>query len=61
MHRLTRVTVHAPELPRTAQEVGVRGLRFRESAIHLLELTFDDGRQGTRLDLRPGLPLILHY
>ncbi|WP_374362494.1 VOC family protein [Pseudoduganella danionis] len=36
------------------------GLRLQRGSAHLLELTFDQGRQGRTCDLRPALPLMLH-
>jgi hypothetical protein len=39
----------------------VPGLTMTPGEGHLAELTFDDGKQGRRIDLRPGLPLVLIY
>ncbi|MFC0170551.1 VOC family protein [Pseudoduganella danionis] len=36
------------------------GLSLQRGSAHLLELTFDQGRQGRSVDLRPSLPLLLH-
>jgi len=37
------------------------GLEILSSDEHLMELTFDHGRQGMRKDLRPDLPLIINW
>jgi hypothetical protein len=36
-------------------------LSVRPSGQHVLELTFDDGRQGRTFDARPRLPLVIRY
>ncbi len=44
-----------------AQAASASGqVRLNRGDAHLLELTFDQGRQGRHYDCRPALPLILH-
>ncbi len=35
--------------------------KFVNGGERLMELTFDNNKQGKLIDLRPGLPLIIHY
>lgn len=42
-----------------AQRLGIA--TFSQNATHLLELTFDNAAQGQHADLRPTLPLVLHW
>lgn len=59
--RLTEVTIETGSPPATAVEIQLPGLHFRPSELPMMELVFDDGRQGATLDLRPGLPLVMKY
>ncbi|MEJ2238605.1 MAG: VOC family protein [Gemmatimonadales bacterium] len=59
--RLTNVTISTRVQPSAVDDASLSDVHFLRSATPLLELTFDDGRQGQTLDLRPGLPLILRY
>lgn len=64
IRKLTGVRVSAPEEEtHEAIEVLVSqgALRTGVAGEHLLELTFDDGRQGKTFDARPDLPLIFYY
>jgi hypothetical protein len=51
------------ELPsdalRAAQRAGIA--TFGQGEGHLAHVTFDDGVRGEEIDLRPNLPLILHW
>jgi hypothetical protein len=62
--RLTRSIVAGPHRmgPRLPAVVAdLPDLRIVEAPEHGLELTFDDGRQGKRVDLRPRLPLVIRF
>lgn len=59
--QLTDVTIHTRVVPATVDDARLSNVHFVRSATPMLELTFDGGRQGQALDLRPGLPLILRY
>ena len=64
MRRLTSWTLGIPRpLDHEALELLVEhgALRVRPSSEHVLELTFDEGRQGKTFDARPTLPLVIHY
>ena len=64
IRRLTSWTLGTPEpLHHEALELLVEqgALQLRTSAEHVLELTFDDRRQGKTFDARPALPLMIHY
>lgn len=41
--------------------VSQGALDVKRSSEHVLELTFDEGRQGQSYDARPNLPLVIHY
>ena len=61
---VTSVTVGSPgsldhEAWRSLEQQGA--LRLKRGVEHVLELTFDDHRQGKTFDGRPALPLVLHY
>ena len=63
--RLTGMRVIAPSpdtLPPSASYVADHGnIKFEVGKRWLLEVTLDDGKQGTRKDLEPDLPLTIHY
>lgn len=65
VHNVTHITVVRPgggersEAVRVLQDAGI--VEFRSGAEHRLDLVFDDGAQGRRIDLRPGLPLVIEY
>ena len=63
--RLTRVRVVAPSadrLPPAASYVAGYGLvKFDIGSQWLLDVTLDNGAQGVTKDLRPDLPMVLHY
>jgi hypothetical protein len=64
IRRLTKLRLGTPQLPTHAafQVLNQQGaLDSYASEEHVLELTFDDRRQGKTYDARPGLPLIFHY
>lgn len=64
IRRLTSWTLGTPQpLDHEALELLVDqgALRMRESSGHVLELTFDEHRQGKTFDARPDLPLVIHY
>jgi hypothetical protein len=64
-HRLTNLIVIAPDadgLPPSTQFVNASGAAaMYEGSQWLAIMTLDNGRQGQRRDLRPALPLIIHY
>lgn len=56
-----KIGVAETQLSPTARLINQWGLVALEPASEpLLELTFDDGKQGTVFDVRPTLPLVLH-
>jgi hypothetical protein len=63
--RLTGVRVVAPgadRLPPAASYLGGHGLvKFDMGSQWLLEVTLDGGSRGVTKDLRPDLPMIIHY
>ena len=63
--RLTRMRVIAPDsslLPPAAAWLVEHGLITVDvSSAWLLDVTLDEGKQGRTSDLRPDLPLIIHY
>jgi len=65
--RLTglRVVVPTPthdRLPPAAAYVSEHGLMsFDAGAEWLLDVTLDDGKQGVTRDLRPSLPMVIHF
>ncbi|HEV7671724.1 MAG TPA: VOC family protein [Thermoanaerobaculia bacterium] len=63
--RLTAVRVVASSaegLPPAASYLGEHRLTtFEVGSQWLLDVTLDDGKQGITKDLRPGLPLVVHY
>jgi hypothetical protein len=64
MHRLTKMKVGTTLAPshealRVLRDQGA--LDSYLSSEHVLELTFDDNRQGKTYDARPDIPLIFHY
>jgi Glyoxalase-like domain len=59
--RLTKVTVAGPYQPPPEAVTNIAEIQFRNATDHTLELTFDAGRQGKRVDLSPTLPLILAF
>ena len=65
--RLTALRVIAPtptdgRLPPAAAYVAAQGLvSFDGGAEWLLEVTLDEARQGVTRDLRPALPMVIHY
>ena len=63
--RLTGMRVVAPDadgLPPAASYLGENGLmKFEVGGEWLLDVTLDDGAQKVTQDLRPDLPLVVHY
>jgi len=63
--RLTGVRLVAPDasaLPPASRYLSDAGVAsFDVGSAWLLEVTLDGGKQGATRDLRPGLPLIVHY
>jgi hypothetical protein len=62
--RLTGVTLGTPRpLANEALQVLVEqgALHSRVAGEHILELMFDNGRQGKTYDARPALPLVIRY
>lgn len=64
IRRLTSWTLSTPqpqdhEVLQLLAEQGA--LEIHSSSEHLLELTFDGGRQGKSYDARPDLPLVVRY
>ena len=63
--RITNLVVIAPDidgLPPSAQFVNDSGaVSMRAGNEWLAVLTLDNGAQGQRRDLRPALPLVVHY
>jgi len=64
IEEVTRIRVHGPGLPSTSQAVQVlaeqKVLEFENSDNQLLEIEFDNQSKST-VDLRPNLPLLIHY
>jgi hypothetical protein len=58
---LTDVTVHTGVVPASVDDANLANIAFLGSATPLLELAFDNGRQGETIDLRPSLPLTISY
>ena len=65
VRRLTSVRVIAPardRLPPAADYLGQNGVvTFEVKDDWLLDVTLDEGKQGVTRDLRPQLPLAVHY
>lgn len=63
--RLTGIRVVAPAAdglpPAAAYLAGHRLVKFDVENQWLLDVTLDDGRQGVTSDLRPDLPMVIHY
>ena len=64
IRRLTSMTLGTPrplshDALRVLAEQGALSLRV--TGEHVLELTFDNGRQGKTYDARPALPLVIRY
>jgi len=63
--RLTGMQVVAPSadgLPPAASYIAEHGLvKFDVGKQWLLDVTLDDGTQGVTKDLRPDLPMVIHY
>ena len=63
--RLTGVRVVVPsnaDLPPAANYLAEsRVAKFDSGPAWLMEVTLDDGKQGAARDLRPDLPLVVHY
>jgi len=63
--RLTGLRVVAPGsdgLPPAAKYIGEHGImKFDVGGAWLLDVTLDDGKQGVTKDLRPELPVVVHY
>lgn len=63
--RLTGLRVVAPDssgFPPAASYIAGHGLmRFEVGKRWLLDVTLDNGRQGVSKDLRPELPMVVHY
>jgi hypothetical protein len=65
VNQISAVTLTMPgaaQLSRSATAAHDTGqVRFIEGTGHLLDIVFDDNRQGGMQDLRPHLPLIVRY
>jgi len=65
VRELTGLTIIGPGLPTPSAAVRVLDewdlVEFGDGASHALYLTFDGGAQGETIDLRPLLPIIVHY
>jgi len=63
--RLTGLRVVAPGadgLPPAAAYIGEHGVvKFELGGAWLLDVTLDDGKQGVTKDLRPELPMVIHF
>ena len=63
--RLTGVRIVVPDaadLPPAASYLSDAGVaKFDVGQAWLMEVTLDDGKQGVKKDLRPDLPLVIHY
>ena len=62
---LTAVRLEGPGLPTESEAISALGelgvVEFVSGFEHVAHLTFDEGAQGETLDLRPSLPVVLHY
>lgn len=62
---LTELTITVTRLdqldPLTQQLLEHAVIQFKEGAIPLLELTFDQHESGETIDFRPTMPLVIHY
>ena len=61
LHRITGLRCTLPSTAALSEAAGASGIHFTEGGEHLLEICFDDKARGMSKDLRPGLPVILHY
>lgn len=65
VRELTSVRVHVQKMstPSLSMQrvVATGALQIEAGTESLMELGFDDGRRGGRADLRPILPLVLHW
>ncbi len=64
IQQLTGLTLGVPRpVSHEAIKVLVKqgALHVQKADEHVLEITFDQGRQGETFDARPQLPLIIHY
>lgn len=65
MRRLTGIRIFGPGLPTTSKAISVlieQGIvDFGESEVHVVELTFDEGKRGKVIDARPTLPVVIYY
>ena len=56
-----RITVPADKLSPVAASLTANGVvTIVPGASHLMELTFDNGRQGKTVEIRPALPLVFY-
>ncbi len=64
LSEITLIKLHIPQLLEnlTVQEVQhIENFELVDSESHLLEITFDHGKQSFTHDFRPNLPLVFHY
>jgi hypothetical protein len=61
LHRLTSLRCTLPSTTALSEAARASGIHFTEGDEHLLEISFDDEARGMSKDLRPSLPIILHY
>lgn len=65
LQRLTEVRLVGPGVATAGGALGALAelgvVQIAEGDRHVVHLTFDDGAHGSTLDLRPALPVVLHY
>lgn len=61
LHHITGLRCTLPSTTTLSEASLASGIHFIEGDEHLLEISFDDEARGMSKDLRPGLPIILHY
>jgi len=62
--KLTKILIHAPKAKSRSKAFEainkLESLEFKNGGKYVMELHFDENRQGKTFDLRPDLPLIIH-
>lgn len=62
--KVTSISITSPTLDNPSETMSaINGLGNVSAAAgeeHLMEITFDNGKQGKKFDLRPDLPMIVH-
>lgn len=61
VHRITGLRCSLPSTASLSPAALASGIHFTAGDQHLLEISFDDETRGLTKDLRPILPIILHY